>query len=83
MLDGSRYDSVMDRATLLDYLQEAQRHVSEGAGRLERQKAIIEELTRDGHDVRQAETLLQAMENLQRMHIEHVALIRKELGQVG
>jgi hypothetical protein len=65
------------------HLEEAERHVSEGARRLERQRAIIEQLRRDGHDAKQAETLLRAMENLERMHIEHVALIRNELEQLG
>ena len=73
----------MNRQMLLDHLEEAERHVSNGARLLERQRAIIDERRRDGHDVKRAEGMLETMQELQRMHIEHLATLRKELAQVG
>jgi hypothetical protein len=73
----------MDRRMILDHLQEAERHVADGARLFERQRAIIEERRRDGHDVKRAETLLQTMQELQRMHIDHLDTLRKELAEAG
>jgi hypothetical protein len=67
----------MDRQMLLDHLEEAQRHISNGARLLERERAILEEQRRDGHDIKQAEALLQTMEELQQVHIDHLDLIRQ------
>ena len=45
---------------------------------LQRQRAILEERRRDGHDVTQSKALLQVMEELQQKHIDHLDLIGKE-----
>jgi len=40
----------MDRQTMLEHLAMAERHVAEGVIHLSRQRALIAELDRDGHD---------------------------------
>lgn len=55
----------MDRALILDHLAMAKRHVAEGEEHVERQKMLIAELARDGHDTAVAQKLLATLEQLQ------------------
>ncbi len=63
-------------------LQQTQRHVHEGAMRIDRQAALIEGLQRDGHEgmVAGARELLAAMENSQEQGREH---LRREEAKLG
>ena len=68
---------------LLDHLAMAERHVSRGDLLLGRARANMEKRRRDGHDVKEAERLLELMELLQQGHIEHLDKVRKELAELG
>ena len=59
---------------LVDYLIAGARHI-------ERQKAIIQELERDGHDAAQAQQTLQQMEELQKIYLSEKDRLIKELAQ--
>jgi hypothetical protein len=72
-----------DRQKLLDELATAENHVALGDIRLERKRASIEERSRDGFDVKEAKRLLQNMERTQQTHLKHLALIRKEVAELG
>jgi len=63
-------------------LEETERHITNGRELLQRQRAILEERRRDGHDVTQSKALLQVMEELQQKHIDHLDLIGKEFEQL-
>lgn len=71
----------MDRAMLLRHLEQAEQHMADGQRRLEHQRGVIEQLRRDGHDARvhDAEELLRAFEQVQRMSAAEVARIRQEI----
>jgi len=59
----------MDRPGLLNLLVIAERHVLEGARHIERQKQIIAELERDGHDATTGHNTLAVFEEAQQLHI--------------
>ena len=61
-------------SNLVDYLIAGIRHI-------ERQKAIIQELERDGHDTAQAQQTLQQMEELQKIYLSGKDRLLKELAQ--
>ena len=56
-------------------------HLIAGARHIERQKAIIQELERDGHDAAQAQQTLQQMEELQKIYLSEKDRLIKELAQ--
>lgn len=74
-----RYHARMDRKLEQQHLQEAERHVAEGREHINKQRQIIAELERDGHDTSTARELLETLEQSQRMHEEHRAHIKAEL----
>lgn len=43
---------------IADHLAQAERHVAEGQAHIKRQRELIVELQRDGHDTREAQRLL-------------------------
>jgi hypothetical protein len=61
-------------------MQEAQRHVVENAGRIAKQKNLIAELQRDGHEkmVPEAERLLKTFEEVQQMALDYLERERKK-----
>ena len=63
-------------SNLVDYLIAGARHI-------ERQKAIVQELERDGHDTAQAQQTLQQMEELQKIYLSEKDRLLKELAQDG
>jgi hypothetical protein len=69
----------MDRALILDHLAQAERHVAEGKEHLDRQRQILAELQRDGHDTAEAKKLLATFEALQAQHVADCARLRREL----
>lgn len=73
----------MDRATILDHLQLAERHVAEGERHIARQKEIIVELENDRHDAIAARALLVQFEEMQVLHIADRDRLRAELVALG
>ena len=69
------------RAMHLRQLQEVERWVAEGERHISEQEQRIDTLRRDGHDVTQAENLLQVFYQTQSQHITHRDMILKELDQ--
>ena len=58
----------MDRQILLDHLALAERHVAEGERHVARQRDLVAELERDGHETGMARALLQKFEELLAIH---------------
>lgn len=73
----------MDRQMLLDHLAMAERHVVRGDLLLGRARANIKKRRHAGHNVKEAERLLDLLEQVQQEHIEHLDKIRKELAEFG
>jgi hemerythrin len=71
----------MDRAMLSQHLQLAERHVLQADEHVRRQREIVEELERDGHDTRMARKLLAQFEKLQAMHIADRDRLARELSE--
>lgn len=70
----------MDRALWQEHLAQAERHVGLGEAHMAKQRAIIAELERDGHDTRAARDLLHQLEQMQELHVANRDRLRKELG---
>jgi hypothetical protein len=60
----------MDRYALQRHWAEAEQRVWRGQQNVNRQRRIIAELERDGHDANQARQLLSTIETTLRLHIE-------------
>ncbi|MGC2782701.1 MAG: hypothetical protein WA397_02465 [Roseiarcus sp.] len=74
-------DLTADRATALRHLELANKHVSQGRQRVDRQAALIARLERDGHDTKQGKMLLEEMKITLALQIEDRDRILGELGQ--
>lgn len=68
---------------LKDHLAQACRHVQQGERHITRQREIVAELERDGHDTQSAKELLGQFEALQAMHIADRERIIEELANPG
>lgn len=66
--------------TELDMLR---RHVREGAGHVENQRALVARLRADGLPVDEAEALLATFEDIQKQHEAHLARVEAETGPLG
>ena len=64
---------------IAEHLAKAEENAVDGAKQVERQRALLVELERDGHDTRLARDLLARLEALQRLHIEDRDRLRAEL----
>jgi hypothetical protein len=73
----------MDRTTLLQRLQQARAHIADGERHIRRQREIIDELERDGHNVELARELLATLEQVQKTHISAGERLVKMLEEVG
>jgi hypothetical protein len=62
-------------------LEMAERHVREGAAHVARQKELLEQLRRDGHDDTQAEELLTVFEATLQEHRDDLERIRAKEGK--
>ena len=69
----------MNRRLLEMHLDRARRHVRTGADDIARQRAVVDELQRDGHDTALARKLLASFETLQAMHVDEAARLTAEL----
>jgi hypothetical protein len=70
----------MDRAMVEASLAQAERHVGEGARRVERQREIVADLNRDGHDAEEALRLLKQFKDLQAMNIADRDRLQRQIG---
>ena len=69
----------MERRSEVGHLELAERHVAEGEQHLARQRRLIAELERDGHDTALALELLREFERTQASHIQERDRLRAEL----
>jgi len=67
----------MDWAMLQEHLAQAERHVVEGERVIARQRDIVAQLERDGHDSTDAMLLLYQFEEIQYLHVDHRDQLRK------
>jgi hypothetical protein len=67
----------VDRAILAEHLALAERHVAQGEEHLARQRKLIADLERHGHDTKQARDLL--AQSMQALHIGDRDRLKKEL----
>lgn len=72
----------MDREMIESHLAQARRHVAEGEQHVSRQRELLAELARDGHDTTEAVKLLANFEDLQRMHIADRHRLERELAEL-
>jgi hypothetical protein len=73
----------MDREMIERHLAQARRHVTEGEQHVARQRNLLAELPRDGHDTTEAAKLLENFEDLQRMHVADSDRLERELAQLS
>lgn len=71
----------MDRATLLEHLMQAIRHVDDGERIVAEQEALVAKLAREGHATDGARELLRLFRTSQRLHEEHRARIIELLAE--
>jgi hypothetical protein len=70
-----------DREMFLRHLAEAKRAVSRGNAHIARQREIVAELERDGHNTTKARDLLATFETVQASHEEYLARLRAEIAE--
>jgi hypothetical protein len=70
----------MDRATLVDTLAAAERHLAEAEHQVANQREHVARLERDGQDTAQPTQLLQQLEEVLDVHLADRDRLRKELG---
>ena len=71
----------MDRELTTQHYAQAQATVRDGLVHIARQRIIIRELERGGHDVAPAKQLLATYLALQAQHEKHLAILQRELSQ--
>ena len=72
----------MDSAVLKRHLEEAEGHVVLGEQHIVRQRQLVFELERDGHDTTVAKQLLAEFEATQVLHAEHRDRLRQQLAEL-
>jgi Spy/CpxP family protein refolding chaperone len=65
------------------HLRQAERHVAAGQQHVSRQRELVAQLERHGHDTSRAESLLAQFEGLQMMHIAHRDHLARDLGKAA
>jgi hypothetical protein len=70
----------MNRAMLENHLAAAERHLTEAERQVVRQRELVAELERDGHDSGQAIHLLEQFEEVLTIRIAYRDRLRAELG---
>jgi hypothetical protein len=71
--------ALMDRATHLQHLEQAERHVAQGERHIASQELIVSDTTRLGRDTTEARKLLDNFYTSQAQHIQHRDRLRREL----
>jgi hypothetical protein len=67
---------------LTEHLYQAERHVALGEHHIERQRQIIHDLERGGHDTTAAKACLTQFEEMQLLHIRGRDRLREELAKL-
>ncbi len=70
-----------DPTLVREHLTQAERHVAEGERHVARQRELVAQLERDGHDTTAARKSLTQFEELQDMHIADRDRLRREVGR--
>jgi hypothetical protein len=70
----------MHREMLLRHLDQNERHLAQGVEHIAKQRLLVEELARHGHDTTVANELLNTLLESQRLHEQDHARILRELG---
>lgn len=65
-----------------EHLLQAREHAALGKRHIERQRVLVSELERDGHDTTAALLLLRTFEETQDMHLADLARLEKELADL-
>jgi hypothetical protein len=72
----------MNRNILLRHLEQAEAHVAQGVRHIERQRQIVADLERGGHDAERAREALKLFEDMQALHVANrdrlVGALREE-----
>jgi hypothetical protein len=71
----------MERTILLEHLLRTEEHIAKGERHLTRQREIIQQLERDGHDASTARDFLTTLEQTQDLHVANRERVRAELAQ--
>jgi hypothetical protein len=71
------------RSMLTSHLGQAERHVAQGKVIIGKQRSLVAELERDGHDTAEARGLLATFLDIQRLHEEDFARITRELRELS
>ncbi|WP_342737428.1 hypothetical protein [Bradyrhizobium sp. B117] len=71
----------MDRAILVEHLNQARRHAAMGEHHLARQEQLIAELDQDGHDTAAAMSVLATLRRTQELHELDVKRLLGELAK--
>ena len=72
----------MDQEMLKRHLAEAEEHIATGDKNIARQRDLIAQLERDGHDTASARTFLHEFEQLQAQHIAERERLLRELSEL-
>jgi hypothetical protein len=71
----------MDQGTLQQHLAQAERHIARGVVHLARQRELIAELDRAGHDTEEARAILDTLMETQILHLQDRELLLGLLSQ--
>ena len=80
--DAFRALYCMDPKLIMDHLAHAEMHVAQGAGHVNRQRELLENLARDGHDTMGSSALLDLFKEIQDVHVQDRDRLRAELADV-
>jgi len=69
----------MRRAMIEQHLMEIEQHIAHGEQLIARQREIIRDLQRDGHDTTQARALLTSLEGTRRQNVAARERMQQEL----
>ena len=70
---------VHNHFSLREIIKRAERHVSEGERHISTQKELIDELMSHGLDVSRYVAMLETFQVTQRLHVQHLKTLRREL----
>jgi hypothetical protein len=76
------YPARMDQEMLKRHLAQAEEHIATGDKNIGRQRDVIAELERDGHDTASARTFLRELEQLQAVLIAERERLLSELSEL-
>jgi hypothetical protein len=71
----------MDRRMMLNHVAQARHHVAEGEAHIARQRELVAELERDGHDASDARRLLAQFIVMQTMHMDDCERLERALSE--